>query len=265
MAGLDTLIRLRMDDVEARTISTRPVRTQGPPSANNPITASDVMLLPQPDSPTSPRISPRSDLERDRRDDVDGLGRRSDRDGQVADAQHPVYLLLPLSISRKRGSRRSRKASPTRLSENAVIAIDRAGKEQQPGRARDEDAGFRQHVAPARNFRRRAEPEKIERGGAELRERKDEARLHQQRRDQIGQDVLADRPDRAGPHAVGGFDIGFGSQPQGQAVGDPAGGRQVDDADGKDRVADAATEDHDETRARAGARETPSTRRSSAS
>ena len=38
--------------------SARPVRTQGPPSGNNPMTASDVMLLPHPDSPTSPRISP---------------------------------------------------------------------------------------------------------------------------------------------------------------------------------------------------------------
>ena len=31
---------------------------------------------------------------------------------------------MPLSISRNRGSTRSRKASPTRFSENAVMAID---------------------------------------------------------------------------------------------------------------------------------------------
>ena len=55
-------------------------------------------------------------------------------------------------------------------------------------------------------------------------------------------------PDGAGPHAVGGFNISLGPQPQGQSIGDPARRRQIDDADRKDRVGHAAAEDHDQSR-----------------
>jgi hypothetical protein len=40
---------------------------------------------------------------------------------------------------------------------------------------------FRKHVAPARYLGRRAESQKIERCGAQLRERKYETRLHEER------------------------------------------------------------------------------------
>ena len=120
------------------------------------------------------------------------------------------------------------------------------GKGQKPRRARDEGSRFGQHVAPARNVRRRAKPEKVERGGPELSESKHEARLHEKRRDQIRQDMFDDQPDRAGAHAARGFDVGFRAQAQRETVDDAGGRRHVTGADGDDRIGDARPEDDDE-------------------
>src|SRR4029078_2383974 len=66
------------------------------------------------------------------RNDIDNATGRADGNREIADAQHR-YLLGPAIMSRKRGSSWSRSASPTKLSEKAVIAIDRPGKKSSQG------------------------------------------------------------------------------------------------------------------------------------
>ncbi len=145
--------------------------------------ASDVIDLPQPDLADEAENFALGDLERDAADEIDGRRARTDRDAEIVDFQHAHAS--PPSISRKRGSSRSRSESPTRLSAKRGENDHHARKEQQPRGARDELSRLGEHVAPARDCRRRTEAEEVERGGSKLREGKHEACLDEERRDEV--------------------------------------------------------------------------------
>ena len=102
-----------------------PSRTRGPGRGNKPMTASDVMLLPLPDSPTRPRISPLPMANETPETMSTAPSSESERNGEIANRQH---VSPRRQDSRNRGSRRSRSASPTRFSENAVSTIIMPGK-----------------------------------------------------------------------------------------------------------------------------------------
>ena len=60
------------------------------PSGNSPISASAVIVLPEPDSPTTPRLSPAGERKGDVAHDAQRPGGRGQIDGEVADVEQHV-------------------------------------------------------------------------------------------------------------------------------------------------------------------------------
>ena len=90
-----------------------------------PIAASAVTLFPQPDSPTSPSVSPGADVERDAVHRVDEAAARPEADAQVVDReQRRLAHVRPRSF----GSIASRMASPMRLNPITAMTIAMPGK-----------------------------------------------------------------------------------------------------------------------------------------
>src|SRR5689334_5280531 len=167
--------------------------------------ASDVRLLPLPDSPTRPRTSPLS---------IENVTADTMSTGLVAGPMETVRsLTLSMSAFPAKHLAESRVETITKRVADEVQRKCRqhdhhSRKEQQPRRAGNERPRFGKHVAPARDVRTGAKPEKVQRCRAELSEGKDEAGLDQKRRDQVRQDVPGDQPARPGSHAARRLDVG---------------------------------------------------------
>ena len=114
----------------------RPSNRMAPPPIDSgwrsrPIRASAVMLLPQPDSPTRPNVSPRSMRNETPSTAATWLDRVVEIDAQILDfdqrsSRHMRRL-------RDCGSRMSRKPSPSRLRPSTVRKIARPGKIESHG------------------------------------------------------------------------------------------------------------------------------------
>ena len=111
-------------------------RVTRPFSGSRRISASAVMLLPQPDSPTSAKVSPRSIARRQAVDRLDQAGVGVERDLQVVDRQHA-------SSARRSVVASARAAAPRQLAARTE-ARARAGRRR---RARRRRTGWRR--APA--------------------------------------------------------------------------------------------------------------------
>ena len=118
---------------------------------------SAVTDLPQPDSPTMPSVSPRAEVERHAVDRAHHAVAREELRLQVADREDGVHARLAHSASSpSRGSSRSRRPSPSRLTASTVMARKRAGDQDDPWRDLEEGAALGDDVAPARDLRRHA-------------------------------------------------------------------------------------------------------------
>src|SRR3954468_12184151 len=139
---------------------TRPARTRGPGCGSNPMTASEVMLFPQPDSPTRPRISP--------------LAKPKDTPATMStgSVSGPTDTVRSQTVSTALTLLTEDLTEP-RIESIAQCIADQvqrkrrrhdhhAREEEQPRSARDEGPRFRQHIAPARNVRRGAEAQEVE-------------------------------------------------------------------------------------------------------
>ena len=125
------------------------------------MTASAVMLLPQPDSPTSPKVSPRPISKETFSTALNDVAIALQGDAQVVDfEQRCGHARLVCDC----GSRMSRRPSPRRLRPSTVKKIARPGNTDSQGAARDLVARLRQHAAPAREGRADAEAQEGERG-----------------------------------------------------------------------------------------------------
>src|SRR5579871_2815772 len=137
--------------------------------------ASDVMLLPLPDSPTRPRISPRS-MENEMPETIStGL---ADGPMETVRSRTASISALPAEHFAKPRVETVAQSITNQVQRKRGQHDHHAGKEQQPRCAGDEGSRFRKHVAPARYLGRRAKAKKIERCRTKLGERKYEARLH---------------------------------------------------------------------------------------
>ena len=98
----------------------------GPPRGRMPRIASAVTLLPQPDSPTIPSVSPGAMSNEIAVDGVDGAAARPELDAQVLDSRAAARARSagPCSF----GSRASRRPSPIRLKPSTEITIATPGK-----------------------------------------------------------------------------------------------------------------------------------------
>src|SRR6478735_6885193 len=139
---------------------TLPAVIAGLSSRNSPMTARDVMLLPQPDSPTRPRISPLP-ISNETFETILAKGR-----GAPSDTVRLRTLSMALSPGLGQNVAQSGiKPVAQRVAdqvERECCDDDRKPrKQQQPRRTRDEDARFGEHVSPTRNFRRSAETEEV--------------------------------------------------------------------------------------------------------
>ena len=149
---------------------------------------SAVIDLPDPDSPMTPSTSPASTRE------VDIAQNRgsADRQRQVLDLEQPHGRLR-----RSCGSKMSRNPSPMRLTPSTMSTMVEPGHDRGMRRERDHRLRIGQHLAPARVRRLRAEPDIGQRRLGEDAERELDGRLHDQRVDDVGQDVLERDAGRA--------------------------------------------------------------------
>ena len=132
------MCRIRSFDSAARSVpsnQTWPAVTRATGCGSSPMTASAVMLLPQPDSPTRPKHLALAERKAHLLDRLEGAPRRADADLQVLDHQKRLWRGGHhfARSSLKRGSRRSRRTSPTRLSENTVRMIAAPGNMRSQG------------------------------------------------------------------------------------------------------------------------------------
>ena len=188
---------------------------------SRPMTASAVMLLPQPDSPTRPKASPRPISKETFSTALNAApspckGRCAGRRPRAAGAFMPRLVC-------DCGSRMSRRPSPSRLRPSTVKKIARPGKTDSHGAVRDLVARLRQHAAPAREGRADAEAEEGERGlgqdGAAHAERGD----HDQRPQDVGQDLGEHDAQVAVAQDARGLDVALALQRQDLGAGDAAG------------------------------------------
>ena len=132
-----------------------------------PSTDNAVRVLPLPDSPITPTISPAPIREADVIDD-DGRGRaasrRRSRDRRSSGSGPAGAEADAACQSLRCGSRTSRRPSPRRLKPSTQRNSAETGNDAEPGRLRHEAASGIEHVAPGRIRRLRAEAEEAQRG-----------------------------------------------------------------------------------------------------
>ncbi len=152
----------------------------------------------------------------------------------------------PAESQYSRGSRTSRRPSPARLNDSASRKIARPGQYGHPRRLLEELLRGVEHRSPRGRRRLHAEAEERQHGLGDDRGRDRDGGLHQDRADDVGQDVARhhahDRRRRArGPRAR--------SLPpcrQHEAPGEPDVGRRGAQADGQRGVGQRGAQDRDE-------------------
>src|SRR6185503_20773698 len=191
-------------DSSSRPANTmRRARTR-PGKSTSPISASAVTLLPEPDSPTQPTISPASIVRSTSSTAVNGA------------------TTLPNSTVRPSISSKAMRLSLELRVEGVAQAVahqvelqhgdqDRqAGEGDDPRCPLDELERVGQHRSPLRRRRLRAQAEESECGGVEDRVGKAECRLHDQRSGAIGQERIEQQPQCAGAGEARRRDVLFG-------------------------------------------------------
>src|SRR5580704_994864 len=157
-------------------------------SGRSRMTDNAVTLLPQPDSPTMPSVSPAA---------TSKLTPSTARVTPSALKKCVLRLRTLRSFSLTSLSQASREARVEVVAQAVTHEVDgehhererEPRREDRPGRAGEVESRGGDHIAPARNLGRRARAEKGERrfdqngGGADI------GRLHDERRDRRGQDV----------------------------------------------------------------------------
>ena len=126
----------------------RPAATA--PCGSRPMTASAVIDLPEPLSPTTPSTSPRAGGHARRRARTGRPSMASDRSSMASSGRHA-------RTRRSRGSSRSRRPSPIRLRPSTVRTMARPGSEREPGGEGDHRLALGEHPAPGRRRRLGAE------------------------------------------------------------------------------------------------------------
>src|SRR5436190_1970836 len=182
---------------------------------------SDVTLLPQPDSPTTASVSPRST-----ENDTPSTAR-------TTPSRVKKYVFRPCTSSSGAagsgdGFIASHAPRETRV-ERVAHAVDEeihrehrerqtdAGKDDEVARDLDEAPSLGHDVAPARNIGRRAGADERQYRLGDHRRSADIGSLHEQRRDDVGQDVAHEdaRQGRAGGDR--GFDVRLLAQAEHEA------------------------------------------------
>ena len=154
-----------------------------------------VTLLPQPDSPTSPRRLALLELEADAVDGVDGAVVGAKPDDEVLDREERVRRPSSRCI---RGSSDSRRPSPSRLNPIALITIAAPGKNRSHGAWRRnlvESVSIVPHSGGARVGR--PEAQEAEARDVDDRGRQGERRRDDERRQRVRQQVPEQQPRAA--------------------------------------------------------------------
>ena len=150
-------------------------------------TESAVTVLPQPDSPTTPTVSPRCDGEVDAVDRVHHAVVGREMGLEPADLEQRLGHHIT-----RRGSSASRSPSPMKLMESTVRKIAAPGKQRPVRRDVEVVLGVEQDAAPGRDVGREAEAEEGQRrfgddGGGDVDGAGDDHRA-----ERVGQDVAHD-------------------------------------------------------------------------
>ena len=141
-------------------------------------------------SPTMPSVSPRVEVERDAVDRAHHAVGREEVGLQVVDLEDRVGACQGSHAGAPCADRAaSRRPSPSRLTASTVSARKTPGKRIDVGADLEERAALGHDVAPARNLGRRAGAEEAEARLDQHRRGADVGRLHDQRRQRVGQDV----------------------------------------------------------------------------
>src|SRR6266542_5027384 len=215
---------------------------------------SDVTLLPQPDSPTTASVSPRPT-----ENDTPSTAR-------TTPSRVKKYVFMPSTSSSGAAgvgpnsfgrigpsrialmtSHAPRETRVERIAHAVAEQIHRehrerqadAGKNNEVARDLDEAPSLGHDVAPARNIGRRAGADERQYRLGDHRRSADIGSLHEQRRDDVGQDVAHEdaRQGRAGRDR--GFDVRLLAQAEHEAPNQAHDPRDLRQRDGDDHVADA--------------------------
>ena len=153
-----------------------------------------VRLLPQPDSPTSASVSPRSS---------EKLTPSTARNAAAAGSGKgdPEVLDVEDSAHAPRGSAASRSASPNRLAASTVDHDGEAGEDGRPRRRHQHRLGVEDHAAPRGGRRLDAESEEREAGLEQDHVAHAERRRDEQRPERVRQQVPEDNAPPRRPRA----------------------------------------------------------------
>src|SRR6266567_6413019 len=222
---------------------TAPETTRPSLAGSRRIMDSAVTLLPQPDSPTIPTVSPACtdrltpSTARVMPSSVTNWVRRSSTRRSASTMSHPpgeariepVAQPVAHQVDREHGQREAG-----------------AGKKDRPGRARQEQPARGDHVAPSRDLRWHARAQEREPGLGEDGRGHDVCGLDDERRDRAGQDVAQD--DLAVPAAAAdrGLDVGLLARGQHHRAHEPDHAGDLGYRDRHDDNADAGPVERDQ-------------------
>ena len=146
-----------------------------------------VTLLPQPDSPTIPSTSPGRECEREPVDGVHGPSSVSNRtERSVTSSRGAGHQRVV------RGSKMSRRPSPSTLNASAAKTIASPGIDGESRRLREVRLRVLEHHPPGRRRRLDSESEERQHRLTDDRARDRHRRLHEQRARHVGKDVPED-------------------------------------------------------------------------
>ena len=152
--------------------------------------------LPQPDSPTTPRMRPRCKLELDVVEDLRHALVGAHRQPQVADFESSGIIALAHRERLSRGSTMSRRPSPSRLKPSTVSRMASPGKVEYHQASRQVGAALGDGEAPVRLRRRGAHAEEAQHRRDQDGEAHADGGAHDDRREGVGQDVQEDDAER---------------------------------------------------------------------
>ena len=187
-------------------------RSTRPGSGTSPSSERQVTLLPEPDSPTSPIVSPAREREADAGGGEDEPVRRRERGVRLrtSSSGRPVRRasagssatarIIPSfspALPRQPVPSRSARPSPTRLKPTPASTITRPGQRRDPPGGEQEGLAVGDHQAPFGRRRLHAEAEERERGEHEDVEHDVEHREDEVRPDHVREDVPEHDPRAA--------------------------------------------------------------------
>ena len=205
---------------------------------------SAVTDLPQPDSPTMPSVSPRASS-----NDTPSTARTTPSSvSNWVCRSRTSRIAFTAAVTSSRQPRVEPVAQPVaqKVHRQHGDGEERAGNQDGPGRDLEEGAALGDDVAPARHFRRHA-------GAQEAQARLDQhgrgadiGRLHDQRRQRVGQHVAQQQLGVPGAAGDGAFDVGLGADGEHDGAHHAHDPRHLGNDDGHDHDAEAGPRQGDE-------------------